>query len=152
MVYLPISFQDTVMKSNCLYCGKEINRSPCYVKTGRKQYCSVECVRKAQDKAKIHIKCTNCGKEIVMNPCRYKHNPNQKRFFCNSDCYNEYRIKCVEKKPNANRIRTTRSICKILQHHHNILHDDPERLSTDFMKSIIRVNEKKPINCNVGDI
>lgn len=50
----------------------------------------------------------------------------------------------LREKFKGMKIPKSKSVCKIIKTHHTLLNDDPERLSTDFIKQIINISE----DCN----
>lgn len=94
------------VKSNCEYCGKEIEDfMSVYLKT-KNPYCSLECywadktnkMKHGEDSQfynRIETTCTNCGKKINVIPFYYnktnKFGDNHN--FCSHQCYWEYRSK-----------------------------------------------------------
>ena len=83
--------------------------------------------------------CEYCGKIIKYD------NYQRGRRFCNRYCGNQSRIKNLHLNPDVIDKQTkTGSCCIILKSHAEILKDDPERLSTDFIKKMSK--------CNCGEI
>lgn len=94
------------VKSNCKYCGKEIEDFlSVYLKT-KDPYCSLECYWKdktnkmghgedSQFYHRIETTCTNCGKKIKVIPSDYNktNKLGDNHNFCSHQCYWEYRSK-----------------------------------------------------------
>ena len=95
-----------LIKTNCEYCGKEVdNKINVYLKN-KNIYCSLDCYWKDKpDKIchgedspfynRIETSCTNCGKQLKVTPNRYnetnKYGDNHN--FCSRKCYSEFRSK-----------------------------------------------------------
>jgi len=139
------SLQKGSIISSCKQCGKEMLISPCYQKKGSKKFCSKPCLDEYRKERSINRVCENCGKTISV----YSSSDLAKldRVFCSQACYYEYRQKkySLEGKTDPKR----KNVCSILQTHYDELQDDPERLSTSFMKKLIGTKK----NCiNGGEI
>lgn len=93
-----------VVKSNCSYCGKEIENNLSVYKKSNNLYCSYECywnhkpetVGRGKNNicySRIKTKCTYCGKEIEVIPYDYnkKNLYGDSHNFCSQDCYWKYR-------------------------------------------------------------
>lgn len=52
-------------------------------------------------------------------------------------CYVHLCEECIRKAESRNVKIEGKTVCEILDNHHRTLHDDPERLSTDFLKKMI---------------
>ena len=92
------------VKSNCTYCGKEIeNTMSVYMKT-KHLYCSSDCYWKHKPSTighgkdnwqynRIKTNCTYCGKEIEVIPYNYnlKNSFGENHNFCLQKCYWKYR-------------------------------------------------------------
>lgn len=110
-----------LVKSNCDYCGKEIENTMSVYMNNKHLYCNYECYWKHKPETvghgennvcykRIKTQCTNCKKEIDVIPYDYNktnefgdhHN------FCSQDCYWEYRSNYYvgEKSATFNRIIT----------------------------------------------
>ena len=101
---LKVGNKTCLVKSNCDYCGKEIeNEMSAYMSTNH-HYCNYDCYWKHKPETvghgennvcykRIKTQCTNCKKEIDVIPYDYNktnefgdhHN------FCSQECYWEYR-------------------------------------------------------------
>lgn len=94
------------VKSNCEYCGKEIDSFLSAYLKRKNSYCSLECYwndktnkmghgEDSQFYNRIKTLCTNCGKIIQVTPFDYnkinKFGDNHN--FCSHDCYWKYRSK-----------------------------------------------------------
>lgn len=95
-----------MLKSNCSYCGKEIEKFVSVYLKNKHMFCSHDCYWKYKEEVepkgsehpsynRITTNCTNCGKEIKIIPSEYnrtnKYGDNHN--FCSQECYWEYRTK-----------------------------------------------------------
>lgn len=78
---------------------------------GQKRSETPECVYIKKERPKCI--CLNCGKEFISDRC------DQKRKFCNRNCYNEY-LKKEKKENNGNRIITKETILEIMNNYSDI--------------------------------
>ena len=64
-----------------------------------------------------------------------------RRYVCVTNYGNEYNRylceECIRKAESRKDKIEGRSVCEILESHHKKLKDDPDRLSTDFLKELI---------------
>ena len=118
---LKIGNKKMYVKSNCTYCGKEIeNTMSVYMKT-KHLYCSSDCYWKHKPSTighgkdnwqynRIKTNCTYCGKEIEVIPYNYnlKNSFGENHNFCSQNCYWKYRSKHYvgDKSVGHNRIIT----------------------------------------------
>lgn len=118
---LHVGNKTCVVKSNCEYCGKEIENTMSVYMNTKNLYCNLDCywrhkpqtVGHGKENAtykRIATKCTNCGKDIDIIPYNYnlKNTYGDNHNFCSQQCYWEYRSKYYvgEKSVGANRIIT----------------------------------------------
>ena len=95
-----------MLKSNCSYCGKEIEKFVSVYLKNKHMFCSHDCYWKYKDEVepkgnkhpsynRIVTNCTNCGKEIKVIPSKYndKNQFGDNHNFCSHECYWEYRGK-----------------------------------------------------------
>ena len=95
-----------VLKANCEFCGKEIEKPISVYLKNKYLYCSSNCYWNHKAKImprgsdnpsykRIATICTNCGKDIEITP--YDYNKTNKfgdnHNFCSQQCYWEYRSK-----------------------------------------------------------
>jgi hypothetical protein len=137
----------------CLNCGIPVYR---YVTPPTTNvFCTSECRRKyhlnnprisryeKRKVVKFLFACQRCGKTFETT--------NIRRVFCSNECYLEsYSEKAREpiKKelPEiCNKKIEGTTCCTILKSHHNLLKDDPEKLSTDFIKKLSQCSCKEEI-------
>lgn len=95
-----------MLKSNCSYCGKEIEKFVSVYLKNKHMFCSHDCYWKYKEEVepkgnehpsynRITTNCTNCGKEIKITPFDYN-KTNQygdNHNFCSQQCYWDYRRK-----------------------------------------------------------
>ena len=95
-----------MMKTNCEYCGKEIEKFVSVYLKNKHTFCSHDCYwnykKEVEPKGSEHpsynrivTNCTNCGKEIKITPFDYN-KTNQygdNHNFCSQQCYWDYRRK-----------------------------------------------------------
>ena len=95
-----------MLKSNCSYCGKEIEKFVSVYLKNKHMFCSHDCYWKYKEEVepkgnehpsynRIATNCTNCGKEIEVIPSKYngKNQFGDSHNFCSQECYWEYRTK-----------------------------------------------------------
>lgn len=118
---LKVGNKKCLVKSNCAYCGKEIeNHMSVYLQT-KNLYCDLECywahkpetVGHGEDNVcykRIKTHCTNCNKEIFVIPYDYNKTNEfgDNHNFCSHECYSEFRSKYYigKKSTGYNRIIT----------------------------------------------
>ena len=76
--------------------------------------------------------CQQCGKEFQVKNTGLRRQINSGAYspkFCSHECYWESK--------KGGRLSRGARVCSLLTEHHETLKDDPERLSTDFLKSLI---------------
>ena len=76
--------------------------------------------------------CQNCGEVFYVTSPSAKSRISSGDYtqkFCSRECYHASRGSATPSRKMG--------VCRILSTHHNILKDDPDRLSTDFLKSLI---------------
>lgn len=93
-----------MLKANCKYCGKEIEKPISVYLKNEYLYCSLDCYWKHKKEItphgdnnpsykRVETTCTNCGKDIEIIPFDYnkinKFGDNHN--FCSQQCYWEYR-------------------------------------------------------------
>jgi len=79
------------------------------------------------------FECVHCGKEFSLHKSIVQRRLLAGSYppkFCSRECY-------LKHSRDSGRPIGGDVVCKILTEHHAILKDDPERLSTDFLKSLI---------------
>ncbi len=54
----------------------------------------------------------------------------------------EFRKRSMDSTRRSNYKKYNRKICKILEHHHEILETDPDHLTTEFLQDLIGINCK----------
>ena len=109
------------VKTNCSYCGKEIETQMCIYLKNKNLYCNSECYWKHKPDVEGHGKdnwqynrvktnCSYCGKEIEVIPYYYnrKNSYGENHNFCSQECYWKYRSKYYigEKSACYNRVMT----------------------------------------------
>lgn len=115
--HLKIGNKLCLVKSQCVYCGKDIkNHISTYNKT-KHLYCSLECYWKHKPEVvghgkdnwqynRIKTNCNCCGKEIEVIPYSYnlKNSHGDNHNFCSQKCYWKFRSKYYvgDKSVNAN--------------------------------------------------
>lgn len=95
-----------MLKSNCKYCGKEVEKPVSVYLKNKYLFCSYDCYWKYKEEVepkgsehpsynRITTNCTNCGKEIKVIPYKYneKNQYGDNHNFCSQECYWEYRGK-----------------------------------------------------------
>lgn len=95
-----------MLKSNCKYCGEEIEKPISVCLKNKYLFCSYDCYWKYKEEVepkgsehpsynRITTNCTNCGKEIKVIPYKYneKNQYGDNHNFCSQECYWEYRGK-----------------------------------------------------------
>lgn len=95
-----------IIKANCEYCGKEIEKPLSVYLLNQDLYCSRECYWNDKPNKtphgennpsyiRIKTECTNCGKELKIIPYNYneKNSFGDNHNFCCQKCYWEYRSK-----------------------------------------------------------
>ena len=95
-----------MIKSNCEYCGKEIERFVSVYLKNKHLYCSHDCYWKYKEEVepkgdehpsynRVTTSCTNCGKEIKIIPFDYNkiNQFGDNHNFCSQECYWAYRGK-----------------------------------------------------------
>jgi G:T-mismatch repair DNA endonuclease (very short patch repair protein) len=107
-----------LVKTNCEYCGQEIEDFPSVYLVNKHSYCSNECYHKdkpnkldhgkeSQFYNRINTFCTNCGKPLAIIPSNYnKVNSFGENFnYCSRQCYYEFKSKhyIQEKSPMFNK-------------------------------------------------
>lgn len=103
-----------MLKSNCNYCGKEIEKPVSVYLKNKHLFCSHDCYwyykKEVEPKGSEHpsynritTNCTNCGKEIKITPFDYN-KTNQygdNHNFCSQECYWNYRSKYYNGEKSA---------------------------------------------------
>lgn len=95
-----------MIKTNCEYCGEEIEKFVSVYLKNKHMFCSYDCYWKYKEEAepkgdmhpsynRIATSCTNCGKEIKIIPYKYneKNQFGDNHNFCSQQCYWDYRRK-----------------------------------------------------------
>ena len=126
----------------CQNCGEEfdIKRSDLQrrILSGKypPKYCSPECYTEFRRRMALSkegpFTCQNCGEEFYVTSPSVKSRISSGDYtqkFCSHECYHASRGSATPSRKMG--------VCRILSTHHNILKDDPDRLSTDFLKSLI---------------
>lgn len=125
---LKIGNKKCLVKSNCEYCGKEIENVPNVYKLNKNLYCSKKCYWNDKPNKiehgelnscynRIITTCTNCEKEIKVIPYDYNKTNmfGDNHNFCSQECYWEYRSKYYvdEKAAMYNHIYTDEQLNKL---------------------------------------
>ena len=131
----------TVGPFKCQECGREFNLKKSEASRRRTmgkfppKYCSQECYKSARRTASQSVMgpftCQRCGEVFYISNSSVKSKISSSGFvpkFCSRVCYQASRGEGATRR---------KRLCKILSAHHNALKDDPERLSTDFLISLI---------------
>ena len=149
-VDLRIKGVHVLVKSNCIYCGKDIEDFPSVYLKNSNMYCSHECyikdkprtVPKGEDSPfykRITTKCANCGKEMKIIPFEYNMtNEYGDNFnYCSRGCYNEFRSKYYigEKHPQYGVKKTPEELERMRNRLLERLNSD-DRLNTSIQLAI----------------
>lgn len=93
------------MLVKCDYCGKDVNKKPCFIKTneekGHKNYCNGECARLSKIKRNLYY-CAFCNAELHRTPGDVASSKSG-NMFCNHSCaasFNNVFTKAGEKSSN----------------------------------------------------
>ena len=139
--------------SSCATCGEDVIHWSWYTQA---VYCSYECAglktksHKSQEVENYNVwgvyERHKREKYISINRCRQcqKEIPDGEDY-CDNKCKKmfEYVEKYKDSDGNPIKRTTGRTCCKVLQSHAEILKDDPERLSTAFIKKMSKCDCKE---------
>jgi len=84
------------MKTNCSFCGKEIEKQPNQIRKYKTHYCNNYC--SSQSRKKLSVKyCFNCGKEIIKKSSTFNRS---EKHYCSRECF--YKVENASRKKRVN--------------------------------------------------